>query len=266
VPTYTVDGYVLKDDGTTPVEGASVTLWAYMPAGTVYTAYTDAAGHWELANIAPHTYWVSALKQGYTFVPEVTSITVEDGDETVETFYGTCPEAYLLDGYIYELDGSTPVPGVPVDIRGSLYHFQATTDATGYWAAEAVFDDTYTVLPMLAPWAFTPRYRQVTVAGADLRVDSFLGEELPGWTVDGYIFEAASTIPVPGVNVLFSDGDLSYRVASDAAGYYSLPLPNGAWDVTPLSDGCWDFDPFIQQITVSSAPQSLAIFYASPGG
>ena len=265
VTLYNVDGYVLMRDGTTPVAGVEVVVFSYVPAGTTFTATTDAAGYWSLSGIAPYSYFVSPYKDGYDFEPVSTMIVVEDRDVTVETFYGTCPAHYLMDGYVYEDDGVTPVAGVPVHADCTMYSFEAVTDADGYWVMPEVFEQVYTVRPWLAPWVFAPENREVMVLGGDTRVDPFLGTELPNSPVDGYIYETGSTTPVPYVWVTFEYDDLDYHAQSDEAGHYQLDLPYGSWVATPVA-GCWDFDPLNRVFTVAGSPVTLDPFYAMPGG
>ncbi|MBN2080740.1 hypothetical protein JW859_00895 [bacterium] len=264
LPTYTVDGYIYKPDEVTPVEGATVAIWSYISDMNLQ-GQTDANGHWAIPGVPSGFFNVTPDKIGYTFEPYMQSIEVADSNVTCDDFIGDCPEAYQLYGYVYELDGTTPVPGVKMMIYGDYNEFIAYTDAGGQWSVDEAFEDSYMIIPTLAPWQFTPEYRDVDVHGADVQVDDFLGEKLLAFTVDGYVYELDSTIGVPDIEIQFSDGDLVYFATTDENGYYSLPIPNGSWQAIPIA-GCWDFTPVYQDFVVSGGPQTLEIFYAEPGG
>jgi hypothetical protein len=265
LPTYIVDGHVYRPDGTTGVEGVYVMVYAYMPPGTTFETYTDSEGYWQIPGIPSGYYTVWPQKQGYTFEPPDQAIMVEDADLTVDDFIGTSLPSYMMHGYVYEQDGTTPLPGVTLDVYGWSYYYEATTDASGHWVLDEVFEDTYSVTPMLAPWQFTPANREATVSGGDVLVPPFLGEELPAWLVDGYIYEIDSSIPVPDVRVWFYGATLNFYCTSDASGHYEILLPADSWEAWPSSD-CWSFDPYMQALTVSVAPVTLDVFYAIPGG
>ena len=264
LPAYTVDGYIFKADGTTPVVGVYVDIYSYM-GGVSFELYTDVNGHYVAAEVPVGFYAVWPSKQGYTFVPEDQAIQVIDQDLTVDDFTGTSLPAYAMDGYVYELDGTTPVPGVKIAAYGWMYWFETETDALGHWVITEAFEDTYEVTPSLAPWEFTPPSRSVEISGGDETVPAFLGEELEAYTVDGYIFELDTTIPVPDVELQCFNGATTYYCTTDSAGHYEIPLPNGDWTVYPEPD-CWSFMPEYQDITVDGAPLTLDEFFAIPGG
>lgn len=265
LPTYNVDGYIYRKDGTTPVEGVLVTVYAYIPAGTSFEATTDASGHWLTPGLPPNFYTVWPQKQGHTFDPRDRAVEVVDSDLTVDDFISSSMPAYAMDGYVYKTDAVTGVPDVLVMVQGGNYYFETVTGADGHWQLSEVFEDTYTVTPMLAPWVFEPATREAKVEGGNFYVPPFYGEELAGFAVDGYIYEAESTTPVPDIEVWCDNGTTLYKCNSNASGHYQILLPSDDWTVWPDA-GCWDFTPPLQNITVDGAPRTLDVFYASPGG
>jgi len=265
LPTFCVDGYIYREDGTTPVDGVKVQVYSFGPGGgDFFEATTDAGGYWQVWGVPPGYFTVWPNRQGYTFDPLDQAIQVEDADVTVDDFLGTAEPSYVMDGYVYELDGVTGVPGVPLTLQGLYYHFQAVTDAGGHWQLDEVFDDTYSIWPMLAPWQFDPTSRIVEVSGADVYVPPFYGEELPAWLVDGYVYAADTTNPVPDVEIwLYAEG-FTYSCMTDSMGHYGMELPSGEWQAKP--SGCWNFEPYMQSFTVAGEPLTLEVFYATPGG
>jgi len=264
LPTYAVDGYIYETDGVTPVADVYVQVYPYM-GSTSFEVYTDADGHWLVSAAPPGFYAVWPNKQGWTFEPEDQSVEVTNHDVTVDDFLGTCVPSYVLDGYVYELDGTTAVPGVTMLIYGWSYTFETTTDEFGHWEIAEAFEDTYEVVPSLAPWLFTPTSRTVEVSGGDVTVPDFLGEELEAWLVDGYVYEDQTTTPVPDVKLSCFNGATTYYCTTDGDGHYAIPLPDGDWTLYP-EPGCWSFTPEYQDITVDGAPLTLDEFYATPGG
>jgi hypothetical protein len=265
VPVYKISGHVLALDGVTGVAGVELKVFAYLPVGTSFTTTTGADGAWELRGIPDGHFTVLPAKQGCIFDPPERAIDVQGADLVVPFFTGSALPAYALGGYVYQPDGVTPVAGVAVLVSGGMYSYEALTGADGHWQVDEALEDTYSITPMLAPWKFTPALREVQVSGAGVVADPFIGEQLPAWTVEGYMYETGSTTPVPDEQVWFYGDGLNYRCITDAGGHYSLLLPNGAWSVQPQST-CWSFDPTAQEITMSGAAQTLAAFYATPGG
>lgn len=264
LPTFAVDGYIYETDGVTPVEDVYVQVYPYM-GSTSFEAYTDTGGHWLISAVPPGFYGVLPQKQGWTFEPQDQSLEVTDHDVTVDDFLGSAQPFYVMDGYVYELDGTTPVPGVTIFAYGLMYNFETTTDTDGHWVIDEAFEDTYEVTPSLAPWEFTPPSRTVEVSGGDITVDDFLGEELEAWLVDGYIYEDGTNTPVPDVQLQCYNGEILYYCTTEGDGHYEILLPNGDWEVYPVP-GCWTFTPNWQDITVDGAPITLDVFYATPGG
>jgi hypothetical protein len=76
--TATVSGRVTKNDGTTGIGSASVTLKLNGVAKKL--VYTDASGNFTITNVAPGVYIVTAAKSGYTFP---TSPTVDASSSSV---------------------------------------------------------------------------------------------------------------------------------------------------------------------------------------
>ena len=267
LPLYTVDGYVYKTDGITPIPGVTITVWTYIPAGLSFEGETDATGHYAVSGIPAGYFYVTPFRQGYSFDPAYANVEIADSDKTCTPFLGDCPQSYQLHGYVYELDGTTPVPDVRIIVTGSSYTYHEYTDATGHWSIPDAFEDSYSIIPSLAPWQFTPLNQNVEVHGGDALADPFLGEELTAYTVDGYVYELDTTIGVPDVELRFVNGEgLLYYTTTAADGHYQLPLPNDDWQVIPTDSGCWDFMPPYQNFTVADAPYTVPPFYAEPGG
>jgi hypothetical protein len=139
--------------------------------------------------------------------------------------------------------GGTGIEGVSVSFTGGLP--AVTTDATGHYVRDAVYDGSYTITPSKAGCIFTPAYRTVVVNGLDPSPASFA--TAPSYA-GGYV-KLEGGAGVEGVTMSFTNGVSS--VVTDSAGHWQVgPIADGDYTVTPSKTG-YSFAPASADFTMA---------------
>ena len=97
----------------------------------------------------------------------------------VPPFLGEQLAAWLVDGYIYEIDSNIPVPDVEVwfyDYEAEL-SYCCTTDLSGHYEVPLPAGD-WEAWPQADCWDFDPYMRAFSISGAAVTLDPFYA--IPG--------------------------------------------------------------------------------------
>jgi hypothetical protein len=151
--TGTLQGYVTDTSGT-PIAGASVTFVSY-PEG----ANTNSQGFYQITNIPPGTYQVSATYTHYNY--ETITVTIYPGKTTNQNFMLTaqvpqcgtayappnCPTGFtaIVNGTISNFLSGYGVQGVVVSLTGQNYNQNETTDFFGHFSFTLQYPGSYTL-------------------------------------------------------------------------------------------------------------------------
>jgi hypothetical protein len=222
-------------------------------SGSSTAVLTNNAGYYTFTNVPDGSYAVTPSLTGYTFTPTSKTITINGADSTNNNFIGSdtaSPATYRLYGRIYSSNG-TAIPNVRVTRSGSTA--AVFTNSAGYYAFTGVPNGTYTVTPTLSGYTFTPATKTVTVNGADVVNQNFLGNTGPvaaTYRIFGRIATSNGTA-IPNVNVTRSGS--ATPAVTNSAGYFTFTgVPNGTYTVTPNRSG-YTFTPASKSATVSNA-------------
>lgn len=119
--------------------------------------------------------------------------------------------SYAISGRVAD-SSNIGISGVKVDISGARY---ATTDSTGNYSITELANGSYTLTPSKTGYTFNPAYKAVTVSGANITGQDFVGSGTPG--TEAYepndSFAAASTSLISGNSVtakISSSTDVDY--------------------------------------------------------
>ncbi len=159
--TYSVSGTVLASGQ--PVSGVTVT------AGD-HTATTASNGTYTLTGLTAGTYTVTPARLGYVFTPEDTEVTVGPSQLGID-FSGTA--VLTLSGRITE--NGAGLEGVTVT-AGAL---TTTTNSEGIYAFNNVTRGTYTVVPTLEGYVFSPAQKRVKIVKKSVANANFTGAVIP---------------------------------------------------------------------------------------
>jgi hypothetical protein len=222
--TYTVSGTVtLSGSG---LSGVTVSL-----QGTNFSTVTGADGTYSLT-VPNASYTIVPSLAGYTFTPATRSIPDGNGNVIGQDFIATAipPQTFNVSGTI-TLDGNG-LSGVTVSLQGT--NFSTITGANGAYALTGIPNGSFTLIPSLTGYTFTPANRSVSVNNGDVSGQDFTASALT-FTISGTI--TLNSTGLAGVTVSLQ-GTSSASVTTAADGTYSFTgLQNGLYTVTPSLAG-----------------------------
>lgn len=142
------------------------------------SASTDAGGNYSFPGVPNGNCTITPALAGHTFSPLSRAITVANGNVTVPDFAASAiATTFTISGRV-SLNG-TGLAGVLVSISGAGTG-SLTTDATGNFSFSGVQNGNYTITPSVAGYTFLPANRAVTVNGANLSGQDFVGVPTQG--------------------------------------------------------------------------------------
>jgi hypothetical protein len=222
-----ISGFVVEPDGETAVEGVVV------DGGS--GGITDANGYYEV--LVPYGWSgaVSLTKEGYTFEPNGIAYDNIVADEIGD--YTATLSTFVISGYVFELDGITPVGDVNVSAENgggsytSRYGGGAdTTDSTGYYEVVVDYNWTGIVTPTRYAYGIEPNsisYANVVAA----QVEQDYTGKLLTFVVSGHIRNQCG-VPIKNVTVTATAGGNS--AVTDANGFYEVWVDyNWSGTITP---------------------------------
>ncbi|MDA0746794.1 MAG: SUMF1/EgtB/PvdO family nonheme iron enzyme, partial [bacterium] len=233
VAAYGISGQVTE-------EGVGIPGVQLMLNGSTI-ATTDENGNYRLPVLTDGAYTVVPSKASYAFTPASRSVTVEGADVSGQDFAGVI--TYVISGQV-TFEG-TGMSGVAVTLGGAAAD-TVETDGSGNYRFEGLESGTYTVaVPSSNGLAFTPKSRSVTVDGADVGTQDFVGLALR--TISGQVtFEGAG---FEGVTLKI-EGLYTSTAVTDGAGKYSIRAPLGDHILVPSKLG-YVFTPDRFSVTIS---------------
>jgi hypothetical protein len=156
--------------------------------------------------------------------------------------------------YAGRLAGETP--GILTQNEASLIEGTGSQTGSNRWGdysamtVDPVDDCTF--------W-YTQEYLKVTSGNWETRIGSFRFPScgLPKGTIAGYVYNSVTNLPVAGVPVFAAGASYNFNTQTDAAGYFSMKLIAGSYDLTagpllpgyPGTDLANDVSVFVDEIT-----------------
>jgi FtsP/CotA-like multicopper oxidase with cupredoxin domain len=154
-----------------------------------------------------------------------------------------------ISGTVGTSGGSPPIAGVTMTLTGAA-NATTTTDAAGNYSFTGLANGAYTVTPSLAGYTFSPVNRAVTISGASVPGQNFIGTPI-AYSISGTLATAGGA-PIAGVTMTLA-GAANATTTTNAAGTYSFTgLANGLYTVTPSLAG-YTFSPVNRAVTISGA-------------
>ncbi len=197
-PGYSISGTVTKDIGG-GLQGATVSI------GSASTT-TAASGAYTFSGLAPGSFTVTASKSGVSITPSNVPVFIQSTSATGVNFIASCASGFQFNGsscvaITYRLGGTirdntgAPIPSVSIS-GGALG--TRTTNSSGYYEYASVAHGTsYSLIPTLSGFTFSPSNQSGTLFSITLNVD-FTGILLP---------------PNPPTNVSATDGNSTGSVS-----------------------------------------------------
>ncbi|HLB11961.1 MAG TPA: carboxypeptidase regulatory-like domain-containing protein, partial [Dehalococcoidia bacterium] len=244
--TFGISGTVTGQAGA-PLAGVTISL----TGAATTTVVTDANGSYSLTGLANGNYTLTPSLAGFAFTPVTTDVTINAASVSGRNFAGAqVAGTFAVSGTVTNQTGA-PLSGVTIALTGAAVRTVAT-DASGNYSLTGLANGSYTVTPSLAGFVFTPASANVTISGADVTAQNFVGAQAAGtFAISGAVTSQAGA-PLAGVAIALT-GAANRTVATDASGNYSLTaLANGNYTVTP-SLGGFAFTPPSANVTLSGA-------------
>lgn len=239
-PSYSITG-------NTGVAGANVELWQ---TGTlIASTVSDSSGNYLLTGIINGSYSVFPLKRGYIFTPPSNSVTISGANQTKNFTVVSVPTTYAISGQV--LLGSTPLPGVNVNIAYDNTSIDIATDSSGNFSYNALVTARYTLTFSKAGYAFSPTNATVVTTSQPAPI-SVIATDL-----STAVHSITGNVGISNVNMgLYQGLTLVQSVVSDSSGSYSLTnVANGSYTLSPVKEN-YSFSPAIGNITIAGISQT----------
>ncbi len=243
-----IAGHLYRNDGTTPVAGASVSANDYATDSGMATVQTAADGSYTLW-VPPGRYRVSAWAADWPFQyyngknrrEEATPVTVPD-EQIVPDIDFVFELGGKILGYVYQADGKTPIAGAWVNASD-------TVTGESYNSPPSGADGSYTIVPASGSyklWAsaagWVSEYYDnthnaaqatlVTVLAPEEKSGINFALEAASATIKGHVYQSDGGTPIAGVQVYARDygtGAFMGGAESGADGSYTLRVPPGTF-------------------------------------
>jgi formylglycine-generating enzyme required for sulfatase activity len=204
------------------VSGATVTC----TGNGSTTTTTDANGNYTFNDAANGTYTLCFSKTGYTFTPPCISVTVKNGNVTVQEVTATANH-YTISGRV-TLNGSG-FAGVTVNCTSN--DSPVTTDANGYYTFTNAANGSYTVSFSMTGYSFNPTSKQVIVNNGNIIVPDIVASSLS----DPVTQLLNSLVHIPAGSFMMGSTDNEYGWAQYTTPVHQVTLQAfdiGAYEVT----------------------------------
>ncbi|MBI2858795.1 MAG: carboxypeptidase regulatory-like domain-containing protein [Chloroflexi bacterium] len=160
---YAISGNVTTASGG-PVAGVVLSL----TGDAIRTTVTDSAGYYEFTGVPNGEYHITPSFPSAAFGPTRADVTVGGAAATGNDFVATVAlGGSAVSGSVFDKRNGQAVPGVQMDLIGPSGNTSAVTDAMGNYSFGGLVDGKYTVIPFHLDYRFSPRERDVRLAGAN---------------------------------------------------------------------------------------------------
>jgi 5-hydroxyisourate hydrolase-like protein (transthyretin family) len=256
-----ISGRVLQADGTTPLEGAVITLVeANQPR---LDMLTQPDGSYTLLLVAPGTYAVQASSMDYVFPPRTGLVITVGADHTGVDFIAGDE---TIRGSVYDQAAGVPLAEASVRLLRQAEDGSLTPLATTFTAADGGFAFANSIAGSYVVYAsatdHAPQRQAVDLAAGvvpDVRFDLAAERVLRG-TITG-----ASGLPLAAALILIAEtGDdaITWSALTDEAGQYEIArLAAGSYGVTVLAAGHEAY--YVQDVGLNQPVHTLDVTLAA---
>ena len=236
---FSISGYVLEADGSTPVEGVLI------QTDDDINAVTDVNGFYELWVDYNWSGVAAPEKAGYVFEPNSFSYTGVNQDYT-DMNYSATLMTFKISGFVFEQDYVTPINDVNVsaDNGGGSWTSRygggaALTDADGYYELWVDYNWSGNVTPDKYAYIFGPEsihYEDVNQVYTD---QDYTGNTFD-FRITGFVSNDCNA-PIGGVLVEADNG--GGQGTTDANGFYEVWVDEGWSGTVTASRQYYTFEP-----------------------
>lgn len=218
----TLRGRVTYPDGTTPIQGATVTAREVV-TGQTYTATTDAQGFYVIARIPTSRvedgggYDVTAEKEGFSpdQPTQPVRVSVPPATEVTQNFR-LKPAPGNVAGTVTNARTGEAIPGARVVVRQAGRDIaSAITNENGQYTISEVEAGTYQVTASAA--GFSSQTKTITIQSGQTITEDFQLEPVPPGSISGLVIRQGDQRPEEGVEVEVVSPARTYRTVTEAA-------------------------------------------------
>jgi subtilisin family serine protease len=237
---FVISGYVLEQDGNTPVEGVPI-----QTDDNDINSVTDANGYYELLVDYNWSGIVTPQKEGYVFEPNGNTYTNVIEDYSDQNYIATLM-TFKIAGYVLEQNYATPINDVNVSAENGGGPWTSRygggswlTDANGYYEVVVDYNWSGKVVPAKYAYAFEPNKMEYVNVKSDSNDQDYIGTLLT-FIISGHIKNSCD-VPIAGVSVDANNG--GGQNTTDVNGFYEVWVDyNWSGTVTP-GKAHYTFDP-----------------------
>lgn len=233
---------VVVDSNGVPLSGVNITA-ENTSTGETFSVTTDQEGNYTLP-LPLGVYNVTAHLENYTANITYSKLVVDEG-RTIWANFTMYEILGTLTGYI--TNGTVPVPGATVHLRGDRNYSANSTIPLGAYTITDIEPGTYIVYVEKAGYWTTYYDKPLYIGRGDVIHLDLIIEEQPA-TVYGQVVLAGKGLE--GVVVTLTSGSVSLSTVTDAEGNYTLSgIPAGTYTIRFSKS---DF--VTQEFTISLSP------------
>ncbi len=217
-PPGTISGTVTDAVTTNPIAGATINV--YSGQILTATALTDPNGNYQIPNLAPDNYIVTA--SAATYQTQARGGTVTASATTVVNFALISPPG-TISGTVTDAITTNPIEGANVSVfSGQTLIASALTDVSGNYTIPDLEPGQYNVIAS-AGANYQIASLGATVVGGMTTTVNFALQPNPG-AIAGTVTNEANGAPIPGTSILvLQNFTVVSSALTDANGNYSIP-------------------------------------------
>lgn len=236
-------------------QGVTVLLYN-ATTGASSSTTTDANGFYVFSGLSNNNYTVIPSLNGYTFSPVNTPVTIAGGNSTANNFNsivgtvtaGTYSVAGTVSGAITQ--------GVTVLLHNpnSAVPMQAVTDVNGYYVFTGLSAGSYTAIPTLSGYTFSPATNIVSISAANVTGNNYTSVGAPVVTTNNLSGILTGDVK-QGVTINLY-GSTNASTTTDVNGFYQFTgLSNGLYTLIPSGLGS-AYQPLNRVVTLGGVASS----------
>ncbi len=216
-PPGTISGTVTDAVTTNPIPGATINV--YNGQTLAATALTDPNGNYQIPNLPPDNYIVTASKPTYQI--EAIGATVTASATTIVNFALISPPG-TISGTVTDAATTNPIEGANVSVfSGQTLIANALTDVNGNYTIPDLAPGEYNVIASAGANYQIASLGAIVASGMTTTVDFALLAN-PG-TIAGTVTNEADGAPISGTSILvLQNFTIIDSALTDASGNYSI--------------------------------------------